>query len=429
MKKIFYFIFIILNLYTIAYASNKSVEVLHWWTSGGEANAINILKKKVQKQGYTWHDAGTVLGGGGDQQRRVLRARIDAHSPPDAIMIQGNTMQHYAENNLLSSLNVFAHQDNWAHLFPLPLQKTALYKNDWLAIPVNIHRSHWIWANKKIFDQLKLTPPRTLSELIAISKIIQQAGYTPIAHGGQPWQNVLLFDSTVLSVGGAAFYKKALYDFNAEALGSKTMETVFEQLRQLQSFFDKDYLNREWHLATAMVIHEKAAMQIMGDWVKGEFLKAGKKPNQDFLCFEYPGTQNHFLFISDLFGFPIAPKKQSEGQELLIKTIMNKTFQEEFNLAKGSIPARMDVSLERFDECSQKSGRDFKQALKHNTAIRHVDTVISDENRKVLYKIITDFLHTSQLSPKAATQELQRCLAKNLSHNKHEEMPTRKNCS
>ncbi|MES2206602.1 MAG: ABC transporter substrate-binding protein [Pseudomonadota bacterium] len=427
MKNLLFLFYVILSASSLmAFAHPKSVEVLHWWTSGGEANAINVLKENVQKQGYIWKDAGSVLGGGGDQQRKVLHARIEAHSPPDAIMIQSNTMHNYAENNLLSSLDAIAQQEKWKQLLSPPLQNTVMYKNHWLAIPINIHRSHWIWANKKIFDKLNIKPPRTLSELMSVSKTIQKAGYIPIAHGGQPWQDVILFDSTVLSIGGTAFYKKALYDFNTEALGSKTMETVFEQLRQLQSFFDKDYFNREWHLATAMVIHEKAAMQIMGDWVKGEFIKAGKKPNQDFLCFEFPGTQNNFLFISDLFGFPIAPQKQLDGQTVLIKTMMDKKFQEDFNLVKGSIPARMDVSLERFDECAQKSSHDFKKALKQNTAIRHFDTVISDMNRKALYKIISDFIHNPQLSAKAATRELQRCLA--ASNNKNEIASSRINC-
>ena len=40
-------------------------------------------------------------------------------------------------------------------------------------------------------------------------------------------------------------------------------------------------------------------MQIMGDWMKGEWLAAGKKPGVDFGCEIIPG-KNHFSVIEAL---------------------------------------------------------------------------------------------------------------------------------
>ena len=45
-------------------AQAAEVEVLHWWTSGGEAAALDVLKKKLESQGVTWKDM-PVAGGGG----------------------------------------------------------------------------------------------------------------------------------------------------------------------------------------------------------------------------------------------------------------------------------------------------------------------------------------------------------------------------
>ena len=41
------------------------VEVLHYWTSGGEAKSVAELKKIMQGKGHTWRDF-AVAGGGGD---------------------------------------------------------------------------------------------------------------------------------------------------------------------------------------------------------------------------------------------------------------------------------------------------------------------------------------------------------------------------
>jgi len=73
-------------------------------------------------------------------------------------------------------------------------------------------------------------------------------------------------------------------DLDKNALGSKTMEKAFEQMQKLHGLVDANSPGRDWNLATAMVINGKAGMQIMCDWAKGEFLKAGKKPNVDFYC-------------------------------------------------------------------------------------------------------------------------------------------------
>ncbi len=383
--------------------------MLHWWTSGSEATAINILKKEMVSRGYTWKDSSII---GGDQQRLVLRARINAHKPPDAILIQGNIVQNYSASGLLTNLDSLAQAEKWHLAIPAPLQKLATYQNHWMAVPINIHRSNWVWANKKIFDTLKLSPPKTFEELIFTAEKIRKAGYIPLAHGGQSWQNSMLFDNAVLSVGGTKFYKQALIDLNPKALNSKTMQKAFEQLKQLRGILDKDFINREWNLATAMVIHEKAAMQIMGDWVKSEFIKAGKKANQDFLCFEYPGTQNNFLFISDLFGMLNAPKQQLEAQKTLASVLMNKKFQEAFNIAKGSIPARTDINMEGFDDCAKKSYADFSQALKLNSVQQRFDTALPNEERVILMNIVSNFLEKGKQTPEDAVKQLERCLSK-----------------
>ncbi|MGE8472208.1 MAG: hypothetical protein ACN6QC_13235, partial [Paraburkholderia hospita] len=41
-----------------AYAADtKTVEVMHWWTSGGEAKALSVLKDGLKTKGYAWKDS------------------------------------------------------------------------------------------------------------------------------------------------------------------------------------------------------------------------------------------------------------------------------------------------------------------------------------------------------------------------------------
>ena len=124
-------------------SAQQVVEVVHWWTSGGEAAALNVLKDDMQKRGYGWKDS-PVAGGGGDQARTVLRARVAAGNPPEAMQMLGFIITDYAEEGLLGDLTPVATKEGWANVVPAPLQKFDEYKGKWVAAPVNIHRTNWI---------------------------------------------------------------------------------------------------------------------------------------------------------------------------------------------------------------------------------------------------------------------------------------------
>jgi glucose/mannose transport system substrate-binding protein len=394
-----------------ASAAEQVVEVVHWWTSGGEAAALNVLKEDMQKRGYGWRDS-PVAGGGGDQARTVLRARVAAGNPPEAMQMLGYIITDYAEEGLLGDLTPVATKEGWAKVVPAPLQKFDQYHNRWVAAPVNIHRTNWIWANKKIFDDLQIAPPKTFDELLVAAEKIRKAGYIPLAHGGQPWQDATIFDSAVMSAGGPEFYRKALIELDPAALGSKTMEKAFEQMQKLRGLVDPNFPGRDWNLATAMVINGKAGMQIMGDWAKGEFLKAGKKPGVDFLCFQYPGTEGDFSFNSDAFAMFKVAKGQEAGQLALASAIMDKNFQEQFNLVKGSIPARMDVSDAKFDLCGKKSMADLKIALKNNAMVGSFahGHAVPESIKGAMIDVVTKFFNSGK-NPAEATKQLVAAVA------------------
>ena len=80
---------------TAASAADSSVEVLHWWTSGGEAAALNVLKKDLESKGVSWQDM-PVAGGGGGQAMTVLRARVTADNAPTAVQMLGFDIQDWA---------------------------------------------------------------------------------------------------------------------------------------------------------------------------------------------------------------------------------------------------------------------------------------------------------------------------------------------
>lgn len=67
----------------------SEIEVLHWWTAGGEARAADVLRSHWQDLGYRWIDA-AIAGGGGKSAMLVLRSRRAlSHQLPQAAHLKG----------------------------------------------------------------------------------------------------------------------------------------------------------------------------------------------------------------------------------------------------------------------------------------------------------------------------------------------------
>ena len=170
-----------------------------------------------------------------------------------------------------------------------------------------------------------------------------------------------------MSTGGTEFYQKAMIELDPDALGSDTMKEAFDRMATLRSYVDDNFSGRDWNLATAMVIEGQAGMQMMGDWAKGEFLNAGKQPGVDFVCFRHPGTQGTVTFNADQFAMFAVGEERRSAQEKLASAIMSTSFQSAFNVVKGSVPARTDVSDEAFDDCGKKGMKDLAEANANGT--------------------------------------------------------------
>lgn len=344
-------------------AAAGDVEVLHWWTSGGEAAALNVLKEGLEGQGIGWNDM-PVAGGGGESAMTVLRARVTAGNAPTAVQGLGFDIIDWAKQGSLANLNDVAAKEGWDDVVPAALQQFAKVDGKWVSAPVNVHSTNWVWANKAVLDANGIAVPTTWDEFVSALDKLKAAGITPVAHGGQAWQEATVFDGVAMSVLGPDGYKAAFIDLDEAALGSDSMKEVFDRMAVIRANVDDNFSGRDWNLATAMVINGEAGFQMMGDWAKGEFINAGKVPGEDFLCFRFPGTADQVTFNADQFMMFDQGGNVSPEQAALASAILAPSFQSAFNVVKGSVPARTDVSDEAFDACGKKGMADLAAAAK-----------------------------------------------------------------
>jgi glucose/mannose transport system substrate-binding protein len=403
----------LLSMMLLSIAARASeLEVLHWWTSGGETRSAQLLKDTMEAQGYSWKDF-AVAGGGGESAMLVLKARAVSGNPPTAAQIKGHDIQEWAKLGFLTSLDGVAKQEQWDKLLPELVSAVMKYQGKYVAVPVNIHRTNWLWANPEIFHKVGVGYPSTLEEFFAAADAIKAAGYLPLAHGSETWQDVTLFESVALAVLGKEGYRKAFVELDMATLSGQKMVQVFRDFQKFRDYIDPDAEGREWSVSTSMVGNGQAAMQLMGDWAKGEFTAAGKVAGKDYVCLAAPGTGGLFSYNIDSFVFFKSPDgSQKQAQEDLAQSIMAKGFQREFSAAKGSLPARTDIPLDSFDRCSRASVSAYQQAHEHGNLLPSLSQSMATTTYvlSAISDVVTNFFQDEDADPEQAADKLARAV-------------------
>lgn len=345
--------------------ARPTAEVIHWWTSGGESAAVKQVAQAFRNAGGVWIDTAIA---GGDQSRAVTINRIVGGNPPTAA--QFNTSKQFLdviEQGMLNNVDDVARKEGWDKVLPEPIIDVIKVDGHYYAVPLNIHMQAWIWYSKAAFKKAGIAKePATVDELFAALDKLKAAGIVPLAHGGQSWQETILFSAMLSNLGGKDLYLRVLRDRDQRAIGSDAFKKVLAAFKRLQTYVDPGSPGRNWNDATAMLISGKAGVQIMGDWVKGEFTAARQNPSQHYGCIAGLAPATPYLIQGDVFVFPkTSNPKAVQAQKLLASVVAAPATQLSFSQHKGSIPVRTDVDANKADACAQKGMAIMKDRTRH----------------------------------------------------------------
>jgi glucose/mannose transport system substrate-binding protein len=362
-----------LYLYTPADPQNKwtrkfvqyalpKLEVFSWWTSGGEAAALNALFNTYRNQypGVSIINA-TVAGGSGSNARPVLQTRLAVNNPPDTWQSHSGweLLGQYVDPGYCEPITELYQSDGWDKAFPKALVDMVSKDGKAYAVLTGIHHGNVLWYNKKLLDKygIKIGNNITFDEFFAICDKLKQAGIPALGVGDSGiWTSSQLFENTLLGVVGPQGWMDL---FNGKMKwDDPKVKRAMEYFAKMQDYINPDHATLTWDQAVKELMDGKVAFNSMGDWADGEFIKANLKENEDFGWVNHPGTSGSFIIVAD--GFTLAKgAPHRESAIAWLKSIGDKEAQEAFNRLKGSIPARTDVDKSKFDEYHRWSMDEF----------------------------------------------------------------------
>ncbi|XZG71144.1 extracellular solute-binding protein [Chitinibacteraceae bacterium HSL-7] len=334
------------------------IEVLHWWFASSEARAVSEVKALLNKMGHHWMDAA-----GGANALASLKDRVSGGNSPTAAAIGGVKIQNWAKDGVCADLGAVAREQNWPSILPKVFDQMIQHNGQYVAVPLGTARTNMLWVNGPIIKKLGLSRPNTWDDFFKLAEKLRQAGIPVLAHSEQSWQVATVFEAITIGLGGADFYRKAFCDLDRSTLTGPVMVRALETLRRLKPYVTPDPEGRDWNLATADVINGRAAMQLMGDWAKAEFVQANRQQGSDYLCWPAPTQAGDYTFAADtLTFFKQTDPLRIAAQQDFARLLMSKEGQEVFNLYKGNIPSRTDIDLSRYDDYARQSTKDFAAA-------------------------------------------------------------------
>ena len=374
-------------------AHATELEVMHWWTSGGEAAAVGEFAKAFDATGNTWVDAAIA---GGENARAVMVSRITGGDPMGAFQFNhGRQSEELIEAGLLRDITDIAEAEGWLDLVnPPSLLEACTVDGRVYCAPVNIHSWQWLWVSHQAFADAGVDVPTNWAEFTAAADALEAAGKIPLAMGQQGWQQSGAFNVMMASLLPSDIYLSVYGDKDTDVAAGAEIASVFEAAANARDMAANSTV-QNWNDATNLVITGQAGGQIMGDWAQGEFAVAEAVAGEDYSCLPGLGTNPRLSTGGDAFYFPVLDdEEKSAAQAELAALLLKPAVQVDFNLAKGSLPVRGDIDLSAANDCMQKG----LALLGEGGLLPDTDMMLTPDTSNQLNTLFTEFFADTSIS-------------------------------
>jgi glucose/mannose transport system substrate-binding protein len=360
-----------------AAAGSNQLEIFSWWTSGGEVEALNAIYEIYSAQYPDVEIVNAALAGGagqGGNMKALLETRMQGGQPPDSFQVHlgREFIDSHVVPDRMEDLSFLYEEEGLNDVFPKDLIDIASYDGKPYSVPVNIHRSNVLWYRPSKLEAAGIAEaPKTWDEFFVAAEALKAAGIPAIAiaeiepnFSGHVFENILI---TQLDQQGYLGLFNGSTGWDDERV-TKSLEI----LNQVLDYANPDYLSTSWgDINDRFVADDGPAMMIMGDWTHGVLKSKGFT---DYKWAPAPDTTGTFMVLSDSFGLPKGAPHRDNAINFL-RVCGSQAGQDAFNPIKGSIPARTDPDLSKYDEYLLSAMEDFKSnvlspSIQHGAAAK-----------------------------------------------------------
>lgn len=385
-------------------ATAEELIVYHGWSSKAEVAALNILQSALNEKGHTWKDLAIPHNSGVNVS---IVNMVTGGDPPNAFVTSDpHIFRDLAGLGLERDLTDYYKEIGAADGFFPIVRELSTVDGKMVKVPLFLHIDGMVYWNMDVAKKAGVDPTawKSVDEMIADFPKIKEAGFVPAAVGGQAFQVGYLFHAMVAAIAGPDIYNR-IYSETPDPTAFDTPEVrkAIEVVRAFSLEATPESENRPWNETTNTVISGQALFHIMGDWMKGEWLAAGKVPGVDFGCQVIPGSLA-VPVTSDAMGILGGQSAEKDKAELdLVAAFVDPIVSAKANQQKGSTSPRADAPTEYRDACNQVA---MDAMNKPNGAVKNPFNVITGDWNNGIWTAMYNFWSDKNLTTDDAVAEL-----------------------
>ena len=330
-----------------------SASVYHWWTAGGEKDAIESVVdgfKDVYSKVKAKSNA--IPGGAGGAMVMKVKVLQQAGKSPETFQAHpGEEIEPYLKSNMLLNLNQLWDYGKLSEraLPGLEALCTASDGNKYI-VPIGIHKTNVIFYNIHVFEKYGVEIPDhqniTWDEFWKICEELDAKmpdGEYPLDLGDRKgWPACQVFENIMLGTNPQIYE-----DFINGTYNLEDITGVLSTYARMMEYVAPDHSSRDWYEASGQVVAGTYAMQIMGAWMQPLMTSMDQVYGEDYGVFTFPGTDGWFGMCVD--GFVVS--NDSADVEAGVKWAYNVStpeVQKAFSTLKESISPYSDTPDETY---------------------------------------------------------------------------------
>ncbi|MFM9279739.1 ABC transporter substrate-binding protein [Paenibacillus jiagnxiensis] len=233
-----------------------------------------------------------------------LRTLVASGEAPELIDMDADPYaQQLAEAGMLVDMKQFLDEQGLYDQFYEPALKYQELPDGSLYLLPLEYQLEMTWYNKQIFKENNLTVPKTIDDMLTVSKALKDKGITPIAVDGVDVWPLLRYAAMIPFRATGNEFARNLSEGKAKMSDEVGMQAAnFAQ--EIAQSFQEGFATTDYTTAKNMFLNGEAAMYTMGTWEIPSFtednLPENLKGNVDY--FYLPTINNAKTPNNEFFG-------------------------------------------------------------------------------------------------------------------------------
>ena len=332
-----------------------TVNVYHWWTAGGEKDAIqSVVEGFSDSYNNIKAKSNAIPGGAGGAMVMKVKVLQQAGKSPETFQAHpGQEIEPYLSSNMLLNLNdLWAYGDLSSRALPGLEQLCTASDGNKYIVPIGIHKTNVIFYNIHVFEKYGIEIPTeeniTWEAFWAICDqlaAVMPDGEYPLDLGDRKgWPACQVFENIMLGTD-----PKIYQDFINGSYDVDDITQVLATYAKLMDYVAPDHSSRDWYEASGQMVAGTYAMQIMGAWMQPLLSSMDQVYGQDYGVLTFPGTDNWFGMCID--GFVVSNDSADvEGGLRWAHNVSTPGVQAAFSTLKESISPYSDTAEQSYNE-------------------------------------------------------------------------------